>query len=96
MIPISKGTFIAIVWFIVVLVAIRDRGNEELMNVGLNMGFILIFIIFPRIISIIFSWGVPEMMASDHGTPLSSDSVRLVLWMMYVLVGLGIIFEWTN
>lgn len=95
MIPISKSKLWAIAWLILVLGVLKHRNSPYFDQALLEMGAVFLLLWLPSVVSLIFSRGLSQSLARDHGTPIQLDMVSLVLWLGYLILGSLYLFNWS-
>ncbi|MBX2867319.1 MAG: hypothetical protein KTR18_01480 [Acidiferrobacterales bacterium] len=96
MIHIAKHKIYAIgIYLLVTCFIYLVDGSERATQAIVILGIFLVFILFAEFIAWLSSWGMPEALASDHGTPLSPDLVAIFLWAVFLIASMFLIFGWS-
>lgn len=96
MIHIAKHKLYAIeVYMLVNLIIYFRDGYEGFTKSAVILGVFLFLILFSGFFAWISSWGMPEALASDHGTPLSPDLVSIFLWLVFLIACMFHLFKWS-
>lgn len=96
MIHIAKHKLYAIAVYIVVILIVYFRdGHEKFIQSAVILGIFLFLIVFSEFVAWLSSWGMPEALASDHGTPLSPGLVSLFLWLVFLIACMFHLFKWS-